>query len=179
MSPIKLCKGKSVAGGRIDVCNTSVLNPKPRFARSLPIVELHSPVGEIFLRRLMGESIKGNISDLQFGYFPLASTLDYWRTNFETENCTGSDHPAEAMPWINEVEQARSIDDLKTSQSPAITSVMRKDRVSKRSNLRLRYPQDVKKTGEKRSIAGSDSTLSSSLAHRLLQDLRIGLKKRR
>ena len=30
---------------------------------------------------------------------------------------SGSNHPAEAMPWMKEVEMANSVDDLKTSRS--------------------------------------------------------------
>ena len=52
---------------------------------------------------------------------PMPSTFSHWRTSFQTEVCSGSTHPAEAVPWIKEVEMATSVDDLKTSRSIWVT----------------------------------------------------------
>ena len=44
------------------------------------------------------------------------STFFLWRTNFKLQVCSGSNHPAETMPWMEEVEMANSVDDLNTSR---------------------------------------------------------------
>ena len=43
--------------------------------------------------------------------------FQFWKVNFETEECSKSADPHLTMLWIKEVEIARSIDDLMTSQS--------------------------------------------------------------
>ena len=55
--------------------------------------------------------------NLSLIYSPRSEPFIYWRTNFRTEVCSGSNHPAESMPWIKEVEMANSVDDLNTSRS--------------------------------------------------------------
>ena len=45
------------------------------------------------------------------------SGLRCWKTNFKTEVCSCSGCPAIAMVWIKEVQIAKSVDDLVTSQS--------------------------------------------------------------
>ena len=64
----------------------------------------------------MVERTKHNVSELQLEKFPTPSTFLYEKTNFKTEVCSASDHPAEAMPWIKEVEMSNTVDDLETSQ---------------------------------------------------------------
>ena len=54
---------------------------------------------------------------MQFEKFPTQSTTFYWKTNFKTDACSGPSHPAEAMPWIKDVEMANQVDELKTSRS--------------------------------------------------------------
>ena len=59
---------------------------------------------------------KNNTSELQFQKFSTPSTFSDRRTTFQTEVCSGSNHPSEAMRWIEEVEMANTVGDLKTSQ---------------------------------------------------------------
>ena len=74
--------------------------PQSRFVGSLLTVELPSLVGEFHSKNFMVEQPKNNVSDLQFEKLPKPTTFTYWKTNFKTEVCSGSGHPAEAMPWI-------------------------------------------------------------------------------
>ena len=73
---------------------------------------------------------KTAVSELQF-QCRRCYTLCRWMTNFKTGVCSGSGHPAEAMPWVKEVEVANSVDDLETSRSifgrqfPNVATVMR------------------------------------------------------
>ena len=71
---------------------------------------------DICSRTFMVEPSKGSISELQIERFPVPSTFNYWKTNFETEVCSGSGYRKEAMPWIKEVELAILVGDLKKSQ---------------------------------------------------------------
>ena len=57
------------------------------------------------------------ISELHFGKFPNSGDFQCWRVNFKTEVCVSTLFPQLTMSWINEVEMAKSKDDLKTSQS--------------------------------------------------------------
>ena len=54
---------------------------------------------------------------LHFGKFPHPDDVQCWRVNFKTEECVSTPFPQLTMSWIAEVEMARSIDDLITSQS--------------------------------------------------------------
>ena len=56
-------------------------------------------------------------SDLHFDKFPTAVTFACWKIRFKTEVCTCSQFPTEAMHWIQEVEMAHSVYDLKSSSS--------------------------------------------------------------
>ena len=58
-----------------------------------------------------------SISELHLGKFPDRVDFQRWKVNFKTELCANSLRPTITMPWIKEVEIARSIDDLLTSQS--------------------------------------------------------------
>ena len=40
-----------------------------------------------------------------------------WKMRFKTQVSSGSDFPAEALLWIEEVEMVDSLDELKSSQS--------------------------------------------------------------
>ena len=57
------------------------------------------------------------ISVLHFGKFPDPDDFQCWRVNVETDVCVSTQFPQLTMSWINEVEMARSTDDLLTSQS--------------------------------------------------------------
>ena len=57
------------------------------------------------------------ISHLHFEKFPTPATFASWKIRFETEVCTCSQFPTEAMHWIKEAEMVDSVDDLKSSSS--------------------------------------------------------------
>ena len=57
------------------------------------------------------------ISDLHFDNFPTPTTFACWKIRFETEVCTCSQFPTEAMLWIKEVELVDSVDELRSSSS--------------------------------------------------------------
>ena len=57
------------------------------------------------------------ISDLHFDKFPAPATFAYWKISFNTELCTCSQFPTEAMQWIKEVELVDSVDELRSSSS--------------------------------------------------------------
>ena len=57
------------------------------------------------------------ISDLHFDKFPSPATFACWKIRFETEVCTCSQFPTEAVQWIKEVEMVDSVDDLRSSSS--------------------------------------------------------------
>ena len=80
------------------------------FVRSLPTVELPPLMEEVYPRKFMVKQPKYNVLELQFEKFSAPSTYIYWNTNFKTAVCSGSGHPSEAMPWINEVGMAESQD---------------------------------------------------------------------
>ena len=56
---------------------------------------------------------------INFGKFPDSSYFQCWRVNFKTEMCVcvSTPFPQVRMSWSNEMEMARSTDDLLTSQS--------------------------------------------------------------
>ena len=90
--------------------------PQPKFARKLP-TKLPPPMDETFLRKVMVRSHRGSIGHLQSEIFSTPTTFRYGKTNFQTEVCSGSSDPNEAMPWIKEIELANSVDDIERSQS--------------------------------------------------------------
>ena len=57
------------------------------------------------------------ILDLHFDKFSTPATFACWKIRFETEVCTCSQFPTEAMQWIKEVELVDSVDELRTSSS--------------------------------------------------------------
>ena len=65
----------------------------------------------------MMENPRKQISDLHFDEFADTSDFQCWKTNFKIEECSCSGCLTVAMLWINEVEVANSVDDLKTSHS--------------------------------------------------------------
>ena len=56
------------------------------------------------------------VNDCRFQVF-VSSTLACWKIRFNTEICTCSQFPTEAMHWIKEVEMVDSVDDLMSSSS--------------------------------------------------------------
>ena len=69
--------------------------------------------GEEILQRIMGQTN----NDCRLDEFTTPATFAYWKIRFESEVCTCSQFPAEAMPWIKEVEMVDSVDDLQSSSS--------------------------------------------------------------
>ena len=57
------------------------------------------------------------ISELHLGKFPDSLEFPSWKVNFKTEVCANSVLPQIIMHWIKEVEIAKSMKDLVTSQS--------------------------------------------------------------
>ena len=55
--------------------------------------------------------------ELNFGKFPNPDDFQCWRVNIKTEVCVSTFISELTMSWINEVEMAKSFDDLVTSQS--------------------------------------------------------------
>ena len=65
----------------------------------------------------MMENQRNSISDLHFGKFPDSLDFQCRKVNFKTEVCSDSVWPTVTMLWNKEVEIAKSVDDLMTSQS--------------------------------------------------------------
>ena len=57
------------------------------------------------------------ISELHVDKSPTPTSFACWKIRFNTEVCTCSQFPTEAMLWIKEVEMVESVDDLKSSRS--------------------------------------------------------------
>ena len=56
-------------------------------------------------------------SELHLEKFPDSMDFQGWKVSFKTEVCLKTANPQITMQWITEVEKAKSIDELKTSQS--------------------------------------------------------------
>ena len=65
----------------------------------------------------MIELPRNQILELHVYKFRDTSGFQCWKTKFETDVCSCSGYPTHAMLWIKEVEVAKSLDDLMTSQS--------------------------------------------------------------
>ena len=75
--------------------------------------EIQSSLAREIFQRIMGQ--KDNDCRSQIFILtnsPTPATFDCWKIRFETEVCTCSQFPTEAMLWIKEVELADSVDDL-------------------------------------------------------------------
>ena len=57
------------------------------------------------------------ISEMHLGKFPDSMEFQSWKVSFKEEVCAKTANPQITMHWITEVEKARSIDELSTSQS--------------------------------------------------------------
>ena len=75
------------------------------------------PCGGNSLENYGADQQRLQTSDLHFDNFPTPATFAWWKIRFETEVCTRSQSPTEAMLWIKEVEMVDSVDDLKSSSS--------------------------------------------------------------
>ena len=89
--------------------------PQRKLAWRIPTVDDPPPVADGYTRNFMVQP-KRSISGIAVRKIPTPSTFLCWKTNFKTEVCSVSSHPAEAVPRIKEVEMATSVDDLKTSR---------------------------------------------------------------
>ena len=56
---------------------------------------------------------------LEFVIFPTPSNVAVWKMNFKSEVRSGASYPSEAIVWIDEMDAALSMDELKTSESVA------------------------------------------------------------
>ena len=83
--------------------------PTPRLTRSLSTWTLSYRTGGTYCQNCKIENPRHLISDLHLGQFPDSVGLQCQKAD--------SLHPANTKSWIKEVEIARSIDDLLTSQS--------------------------------------------------------------
>ena len=57
------------------------------------------------------------ISEMHLSKFPDSMEFQSRKVNFKTEVCAKTANPQITIQWITEVEKARSIDELSTSQS--------------------------------------------------------------
>ena len=57
------------------------------------------------------------ISEMHLGKCPDSLKFQSWKVNFKTEVCSKTADPHLNMHWIKEIETAKSIVDLMTSQS--------------------------------------------------------------
>ena len=56
-------------------------------------------------------------SEMHLGKFPDHTELQSWIVNFRTEVCSKAKNPILALQWINEIDVAKSLDDLITLKS--------------------------------------------------------------
>ena len=91
--------------------------PTPRFATKFSTWNPVSHAAGAHPQNCMFEQPRSQVSDMHFDRFPDLSTVQCWKTSFETEVCSCSTFPTEAMLLTKEVEMVESVDDLKTSQS--------------------------------------------------------------
>ena len=71
----------------------------------------------LFSKLYDGSSEVCYLKKMHLGKFPHPDEFQCWSVNFKTEECASTPFPQLTMSWIPEVEMARSIDDLITSQS--------------------------------------------------------------
>ena len=69
------------------------------------------PGGGDSLKNYGADQQRLQISDLHFDKFSTPATFACWKIRFQTEVCTCSQFPTEAMHWIKEVEMVDSVDD--------------------------------------------------------------------
>ena len=91
--------------------------PTPRFNQGVAILNPVSHTGGTYFQNGMMDYPRFQISELHLGKFPGSLEHQSWKVNFKTEVCSKSTDPQLTMHWIKEVEIAKSINDLMTSQS--------------------------------------------------------------
>ena len=91
--------------------------PTPRFARSHGTWNPLYRTGGTYNQNCTMENPRNRSSDLHFDYFPDPEDFQCWKVNFKTEVSSHWGCPTIAMLWIKEVEIAKSVDDLVTSQT--------------------------------------------------------------
>ena len=77
------------------------------------------PWRKLYPLRFIVEQPKNGVSELQFEKFSMPTFIHSFigRGTSKLKVCSGSGHPAQAVPGITEVEMANSVDDHKTSRS--------------------------------------------------------------
>ena len=91
--------------------------PTPRFARSHGTWNPFFRTGGTCYQNCTMDNPRNPSSDLHFDYFPNTEDFQCWKVNFKTEVSSHWGCPTIAMLWIKEVEIAKSVDDLVTSQT--------------------------------------------------------------
>ena len=102
-------------GVRRDPQSSSI--PTPGFNHCLGTLNPLYQVGGTYSQNGVMDHPRYPISELHLGKFPDSLEFPGWKVNFKTEVCASAVFPQVTMRWIKEVEIAKSIDDLLTSQS--------------------------------------------------------------
>ena len=95
----------------------SSTKPTPRCIRNYETWNPLYHTDRTYSQNCMMEPRRYAISELHFGKFPDPDDVQCWRVNFKAEERVSTPFPQLTTSWIAEVEMARSIDDLTTSQS--------------------------------------------------------------
>ena len=98
------------------------MRPEQQGSHNSKII-LHS--GENILHNICGtyshsgmmDNTRFPISEMHLGKFPNSMEFQCWKATFKTEVCAKTTNLQVTMSWITEVEKAKSIDELMTSQS--------------------------------------------------------------
>ena len=91
--------------------------PTPRFDQGIGTLNPFSHAGGTFSHNGMMDYPRYPFSEMHLGILPDSLEFQSWKVNFKTEVCATSAFLHITMNWIREVEIAKSIDDLITSQS--------------------------------------------------------------
>ena len=94
--------------------------PTPLFTRNHDTWSPMYRTGGNYSQNCMMDAPRHAVSELRFGKFtefPDPDDFQCWRVNFTTKVCVNTSSLQLIMSWINEVEMAKSLDDLVTSQS--------------------------------------------------------------
>ena len=88
--------------------------PTLRFFRNYDTWNPMHRTGASYPQNSLMEAPRYAFSELHVGKFPDPDDVQCWRVNFKTEVCVNTPFHQLTMSWINEVEMARSTDDLMT-----------------------------------------------------------------
>ena len=72
---------------------------------------------------------------LEFDKFPNPSTFTYWKINISSEVFSGCCHTSHAMIWVNEIDSATSMAELRTFESPLRHHFLHLERSMRRSRM--------------------------------------------